>query len=379
MKKTRFIVFLTAFIFLAAIKVSASEIDKKITSAIDNELEDFINSLPQNVASFFPTELLNGDFSALANGEIDEKSFLDLISTYLLSGINIIVKNFASILSLIIIISIFNTLSSSLDGSNTSNILSLCSSLCISITVFNICGGLVLNVSQYMELLCNIMGAFVPLMLVLLTMGGNISTAIVTNGSMLLFINIIEKFILVFMLPLTKMCLTFGCAKSLNSDIDLGGISKTVKTAFTSVTVFTMSIFMFVLSYKSTLTQSVDSLSIKTARFAISSFVPLVGSSVNDALRTVTSSLSLIKSSCGIVAIIAIVVLMLPIIINLFLNKLSFSILSSMSKSIGGNKEGAILEEADSICGFLLTLVCCTCVLFIFALTIFLKSGATSG
>lgn len=379
MKKTRFIVFLTAFIFLAAIKVSASEIDKKITSAIDNELDDFINSLPQNVASFFPTELLNGDFSALASGEIDEKSFLDLISTYLLSGINIIVKNFASILSLIIIISIFNTLSSSLDGSNTSNILSLCSSLCISITVFNICGGLVLNVSQYMELLCNIMGAFVPLMLVLLTMGGNISTAIVTNGSMLLFINIIEKFLLVFMLPLTKMCLAFGCAKSLNSDIDLGGISKTVKTAFTSVTVFTMSIFMFVLSYKSTLTQSVDSLSIKTARFAISSFVPLVGSSVNDALRTVTSSLSLIKSSCGIVAIIAIVVLMLPIIINLFLNKLSFSILSSMSKSIGGNKEGAILEEADSICGFLLTLVCCTCVLFIFALTIFLKSGATSG
>ena len=379
MKKTRFIVFLTAFIFLAAIKVSASEIDKKITSAIDSELDDFINSLPQNVASFFPTELLNGDFSALANGEIDEKSFLDLISTYLLSGINIIVKNFASILSLIIIISIFNTLSSSLDGSNTSNILSLCSSLCISITVFNICGGLVLNVSQYMELLCNIMGAFVPLMLVLLTMGGNISTAIVTNGSMLLFINIIEKFLLVFMLPLTKMCLAFGCAKSLNSDIDLGGISKTVKTAFTSVTVFTMSIFMFVLSYKSTLTQSVDSLSIKTARFAISSFVPLVGSSVNDALRTVTSSLSLIKSSCGIVAIIAIVVLMLPIIINLFLNKLSFSILSSMSKSIGGNKEGAILEEADSICGFLLTLVCCTCVLFIFALTIFLKSGATSG
>ena len=379
MKKTRFIVFLTAFIFLAAINVSASEIDEKITSEIDNELDDFINSLPQNVASFFPTELLNGDFSALANGEIDEKSFLDLISTYLLSGINIIVKNFASILSLIIIILIFNTLSSSLDGSNTSNILSLCSSLCISITVFNICGGLVLNVSQYMELLCNIMGAFVPLMLVLLTMGGNISTAIVTNGSMLLFINIIEKFLLVFMLPLTKMCLAFGCAKSLNSDIDLGGISKTVKTAFTSVTVFTMSIFMFVLSYKSTLTQSVDSLSIKTARFAISSFVPLVGSSVNDALRTVTSSLSLIKSSCGIVAIIAIVVLMLPIIINLFLNKLSFSILSSMSKSIGGNKEGAILEEADSICGFLLTLVCCTCVLFIFALTIFLKSGATSG
>ena len=66
---------------------------------------------------------------------------------------------------------------------------------------------------------------------------------------------------------------------------------------------------------------------------------------------------------------------MLPILINLFLNKISFSILSSMSKAIGGGSEGAILEEADSVCGFVLTLVSCTCVLFIFALTIFLKTS----
>jgi len=65
---------------------------------------------------------------------------------------------------------------------------------------------------------------------------------------------------------------------------------------------------------------------------------------------------------------------MLPIIINLFLNKVSFSILATMSKAIGGQREAAILEEADSVCGFVLTLVCCSCVLFIFALTIFIKT-----
>jgi len=45
-----------------------------------------------------------------------------------------------------------------------------------------------------------------------------------------------------------------------------------------------------------------------------------------------------------------------------------------MSKAIGGQREAAILEEADSVCGFVLTLVCCSCVLFIFALTIFIKT-----
>ena len=378
MKRIRFLIVIFVFVFAFAINASANETADKIVSSIDKELDGFLSSLPDNVTDFFPNELLSGDFSTLTSGEINEKSFLDLISSYLISGINIVAKGFASILALIIIISIFNTLCGALNNSNMSNILSLCSTLCIAITVFNICGSLVTNASEYMNILCNIMGAFIPLMLVLFTMSGGISTAIITNGSMVLFINVVERFLIVFMLPITKICLAFGCAKSLNGDIDLGGISKTLKTTFTSVTVFTMSILMFVLSYKSTLTQSVDSLSIKTARFAISSFVPLVGSSVNDALRTVTSSLALIKNSCGVVAIISIVILMLPIIINLFLNKLSFSVLSSMSKAIGGYREATILEEADSICGFILTLVCCTCVLFIFALTIFLKTGAAA-
>ena len=66
---------------------------------------------------------------------------------------------------------------------------------------------------------------------------------------------------------------------------------------------------MFVFSYKSILAQGQDSLSLKTARFAISSFVPIVGSSINEALRAVTSSISILKSSSGIAAIIVIALL----------------------------------------------------------------------
>ena len=139
-----------------------------------------------------------------------------------------------------------------------------------------------------------------------------------------------------------------------------------------------MSIFMFVLSYKNILSQSADTISIKTARFAISSTVPLVGSSVNEALRTISSSLSLLKKSSGIVAIIIIIVLMLPAIINVFLHKLSFSFLSSISRILGVGNAEQILDEADSSCQFMLTIVACTCVLFIFALTIFIKTGTGS-
>ena len=374
MKVVRILIFFLILLSIMMLTANAEEIEKKITSSLEDELTHFKNTLPNSVWEFFPDNTLNGDFSELIGGTVDEGSFLELTATYLTSGINEVLKSFASILILIIIISVFNAMSAPISNDGLKLAFSLCSCVCITVTVFNVCTLLVSNAAQYMGVLCTVMGAFLPIMTATLTMGGNITAAVISNGSMLLFINLVEGFLVSFMLPLTKASLALGCAKSINGTLDLGGISKSIKTAFTSVTVFVMSIFMFVLSYKNTIAQSVDSLSIKTARFAISSFVPLVGSSVNESLRTVTASLSLIKNSCGIIAIISVAVLMLPIVINLFLNKLSFSLLATMSRSIGGHNEASVLEEADSACSFILTLVCCSCVLFIFALTIFIKT-----
>ena len=368
------IFFITILMVLLSATAYATDINDEISSSINKEFNEFKDSLPDSVKDFLPSEALDGDFSALSNGELDEASFLSLAITYIFSGLDTVLKGFASILALILIIGAFNSLANSFFASSTVNTFSICSTLSIAVTVFNICQALVTSVVYYVNTLCSVMNAFIPIMVALLIMSGNTSSAVVSNSSMVLFINIIEGFLVVSMLPLIKMCLSFSCVKSLNSGQDLGRISKTVKSTFTSVTVFVMSVFLFVLSYKSTLSQSADSLSQKTVRFAISSFVPLVGSSVNEAMRTVSSSLSFIKKSSGIIAIIAIAVIMLPIIINLFLNKLSFTILSSMAQLVNADKESAILDEADSCCGFLLTIVACTCVLFIFALTIFIKT-----
>lgn len=368
-------IFLLSLLIIAfAIKAEATDISDEISSSINNEFNEFKDSLPNNVKDFLPNEVLNGDFSTLTNSEIDEGSLLTLALDYLISELDTVIKSFASILALLLIIGAFNSLAQSFSSSTLINTFSICSVLSVAITVFNICQVLVTRAVSYVKTLCSVMNAFIPIMITLLIMSGNTSSAVVSNTSMVLFINIIESFLIVSMLPLIKMCLSFSCVKSLSNGRDLTRISKTAKNTFTSVTVFVMSVFMFVLSYKSTLSQSADSLSQKAVKFAISSFVPLVGSSVNDAMRTVSSSLSYIKNSCGIIAIIAIAVIMLPIIVNLFLNKLSFNILASVAQLVNADKESLILDEADSCCGFLLTIVACTCVLFIFSLTIFIKT-----
>ena len=375
-KAVYFLSFTIFFVALLTLSVYAESGEEKILSSIEKDLNNYKDTLPDFVRDFFPKGPLDGDFSTLTSNKISEKSYISFAASYLMSGIKDVLKSFSSILILLIIVSIFNSFKSSFTSSNLQSTFSLCSALCISISVFNLCISLCKVTITYVNALCNTMMAFLPIMGTLMLLGGQASSAAVSNASMILFISITDLFLITYMLPLVKMCLAFGSIKAISREWDFSGVSKTIKTTFVSVTVFVMSIFMFVLSYKNTLSQSIDSLSIKTARFAISSLVPVLGSSVNESLRTVTASLSVIKNSCGIIAIISIVILMIPLIINLFLNKLSFSILATISKLIGGTGESSILEEADAVCSFLLTLVCCTCVLFIFALTIFIKSNA---
>lgn len=370
----RVIIFLIVpFIFI--LHCQATEPGDDIMNEIRNELNDFKSALPKEIIDFLPSEIWNGEFNKIINDSFNEASLLELILDYLFLGLNSASKSFGAILIIIILCSIFNTLSEAFKSNAVKSSFTIASSLCISITVFNLCTSLASTVSNYLIALCNIMESFAPLMATLYIITGNITSGGIANASFVLFISIIENFLVIFMLPIVNICICLTIIKSFSKQYDFSGISKTLKNTFTGVTVFVMSIFMFVLSCKNIISQASDSLSIKTAKFAISSFIPIVGSTVNDALRTITSSLSIIKNSCGIIAIIAIALIMLPVIISLLLNKLLYSISSSIAKALGCNNEYSVLDEASSICGFLLALVLCTCILFIFALTILIKTS----
>ena len=361
-------------VMLLTITCNATNVSETIINEIQAELEIFKSNLSNDVLDFLPEGVWKGDFSSLLSEDFNEKTIFEFIMDYLFLGLNDALKSFCVISVIIIISSLFNTLSSSFSSIAIKNSFNLASSICASITVFNLCSNITHNTVIYLNGLCKAMECFAPLMSTLYILTGNLTSGGVASASFVLFISVIENALVKLMVPIIYICISFSIIKSLGGYFDLSGISKTLKNTFTGVTVFVMSIFMFVLSCKSILSQSNDSISIKTAKFAISSFIPIVGSTVNDALRTITSSISLIKNSCGIIALLVIALMMLPQIISLLLYRLLFNITSSMAKCLKCDTECTVIEEASSVCGFLLALVICTCILFIFAITIMIKS-----
>ena len=373
MKKLILIVTLAVFLIKP---IYANDDVDKITDGIKGEINEFEEALPDYIKDILPNDIFEGDFSSLTNGEINTYTFFETVISFILADLPKVLSSMSVLLIIIIISSIFNTMASGMESEALKNSYSLCSSLCISISVFRIVASMLESAVSYMKILCEVMNSFAPLLTVMHVLSGNISSAALGNASMLMFIALIENVLLRILLPIVSVCLCFSLVKALSGNIDIGGLSKFIRNTFVTLTVFTMMIFTFVFSFQSTLTQSADSLSIKTAKFAIGSFIPIVGSTINDALRTVTSSIMLVKTSCGVIAVICVVLLTLPVTVSFYLYKLSFDICASLSSIIGCNKESGVIADASGICSFLLALVSCTAIFFILALTIFIKTSA---
>lgn len=377
MKKIFFII---VFVLLFSITVFAKEdLNSEIMQDIDKEFSEFENSLPDYVKDFFPDNILNGNFNDLSLQSINQFDFLDYATNYLLGFAPLILKNFANLLVLFLIISIFNTIKASFHSEGLKQAFSMCSSLCISISVFSAISAILDMCVNFLLILCNTMNSFTPVMSALYIMTGAITSASVSSASMMLFLSIVENFVVYGLVPIIKLCLCFSIVGAISGYVDLSGISRTIKNTFTGVCVFLMSIFSFVMSFQSVLSHSADSLSLRTVRFAIGNFIPVVGGFIGDSMKTVSASFSFIKSSCGVFAIIVIILLILPIVISLILNKLSFDIISGISKSIGVEAESKICDEASNLCSFALSTVLLCSVTFLFALTIFIKSSVVIG
>ena len=371
----KFVLILLFAIFFAKNVYCEENVQAEINEYISDEMSDFKDTLPDYVTDFLGDEVFEGDFSSLTGADINQGTFFDYIIDYLLFSLPTVMKSFSGLLILVLLISIFNLLKNSFSSEGLKSAFSSCASLCISVSVFSVISGIIDTCVDYIGTLCNTMNTFAPVMSAMYIMTGSISGAAVSNASMMLFLSIVENFIVIALVPIIKICLCFSVVSSLSGGIDLSEGSKMIKNTFTGICVFIISIFSFVMSYQSVLSQGADTLTIRTARFAIGNFIPIVGGFVSESLKTVSSSLSFVKSSCGVVAIIVIVLITLPVVVSLLLYRLSFGIISTTTKVLGIGNEAKCCDEAGTLCSFILAILCLTFIVFIFAITIFIKSS----
>lgn len=209
--------------------------------------------------------------------------------------------------------------------------------------------------------------------------GGGTASAAAAGGGFAAFLSLLELFSTSLLPPLLRMLLSLALLSSLGNAAlvrELSGRLSGLATLFFSV----LSVLLLAsLAFQSILAASADSVALRTVKYTASSAIPHVGSTLSGALGALGASLSLLRGALGGGAVIALLALLLPPLIELLLLRISLS----LSASVCAFTEASILSEVIArfrrVLDLLLAALLLASLLFLLLLGIFSAFSPTGG
>lgn len=202
--------------------------------------------------------------------------------------------------------------------------------------------------------------------------GGSYYTAMMTAGNA---VTLISSKILV---PLMNVFLALSVTSSVSPKMKLGSLCDSVYKTGKWILTFVTSIFITVMSLNTIVTSSMDNVSKKALKFSVSSFVPVVGGVLSEAITTFSGSLELLRSGAGVFVIIASAMILLPALIECILWQMSLFVLNSAAEISGVSQMCGVFKSVSKAVGMLTAMMFCVLTVFIISTVVILLAGRKS-
>ena len=134
-----------------------------------------------------------------------------------------------------------------------------------------------------------------------------------------------------------------------------------------------MTLFVTVLSLEGTITETVDGVTAKTAKAAVSTVIPVVGKILGDATDAVIGCAGILKNAVGFVGILVIIGICIAPVLKLALLSFAYYVASCVCQPIADEKVIGLLDSIGDTFKILLAIIFCLAVLLIVGLTIVMK------
>ena len=365
------IIFLS--LFFLSVDVYAEEDD------ISDRYSELIENLPNDIADLLPEDIFSLNLDDLGEG-VGQLTSWDFIIDRLLDilGLNIkeIIKVLAALCSIIILCVLLNMLKKVISNSGLTYVIELVGCSVVGTTIISLSKPIL----DRTLLLCEDIKVFIntisPLICGMYAMGGNISTAVVQNYGLIVFLSIFENVCVLLLQIILGVSMSLVIASIFIRDNSLLSINSAIKNGFTFFLGFIMLIYSTVISAQTLLSSKGDTLSSKTVKMLTTQIIPVIGGTIGESLRTAGASIEYLRSNIGILLIVAFILMILPTIISIGFYRLAFIIANSFAGLIGCDEEAKVLNEISSIYGYGLAILSICSITLLFLLTIFAKCAS---
>lgn len=369
MKKTA--VFLCALLLFLLIPISSYSMDyseeeyNKTLSSYD--LSSFEKELDADTYKMLD-ELGVLDFSYESITGLSFNDIVGLLKSLFQKKAELPIKSSVTVLIFILLSAFLQNLKAESDDS-VNMIYSTATALLVATVVLVKLTSTVSLASMAISVASNFVYAFIPVFCSIVVASGGITTGFSTNTTLLILAQGLSFISSNVFMPIVNCYLALGVTSSLRYELNLDKLLSSVKKIITTCISFVSGVFVSVLSVKTAVAGRADMLGLRSIRFAINSVVPVIGSSISEGLLSIQAYSSLIKSSVGIVGVVAVVLVFLPSIIEVVLWRISLTLCVIVSDIFGDKSVSAVLNA------FLNTLLLINVILILSMVTTVISFG----
>lgn len=323
---------LLCFCIFLSITINVFAIDTQIES-VKEELD--INSLIQTLEEYTDESIeLENEVDNLFKGQsINYGKIGNFIFNKLFYEIRAGLKTGITILIIVIIMAIIQGLELEKD-SGISKITSLVGFLLIASIILKNYVAILKVVLDTVTTLSSIVQIVAPVMFSMLIATGEITTTGLISPIILFVTGLIGTIVNYVVVPFLTLALVFKLINNMSQSIKVEKFSKLFEsTAFWTISVI-FALFLGVLELQSSITTSIDEVTIKTTQAAVSNLIPVVGKFVSDSLEVVMGASEVIGKAVGVIGILVIVVVAVVPIIKLGITSFIYFLISAFSEML---------------------------------------------
>ncbi|EQK43799.1 MULTISPECIES: stage III sporulation protein AE [Paraclostridium] len=363
----------------ANVSFAQEENDKKVKESVDTYISEQLNKINlQEIQNQIKDEkfIEDVDLKTFMKDLISgKKTMLDLfdkegLKLFLFDELRASLK----VASIIFVLALLSSILKSLDNSFSSGAISQVTTYIVFIVmvtltlvgfkdVLNICNTTIDSMINLMQILMPILITFLVVMGFPMT--STVMTPIFMGG--VTFINIVFKNFLFVSITIGFAILVIN---NLSNSIKLKKLASFIKqiNLITIGAIFT--IYLALVSMQGMYVKSLDGFAVKSTKFAIGNFIPVVGGFVSDSFDIILSSSQLIKNLFGGVGLIILVGICLIPIIKIISIILVYKTSAMIVEPVGEDSISNFLNEISNLMAIMLACIIAITIMFFVTIAI---------
>lgn len=222
------------------------------------------------------------------------------------------------------------------------------------------------------------MEALLPLLISLLAGVGALTSAALFSPLMLFVISVVSVVVKDVILPLLMITSVLDCVNYLSDKYRLSNLTSLFKQTGMMILGFTMVVFIGIITVQGVAGGVADGITLRTAKYATTTFIPVVGKMFADTVELVMGASLLLKNAVGIFGVAVVVTICALPLIKLLSLVAIVKVTGALVQPMGDDRLGKCLDAMGNnlllVFGALLTVV----LMFFLAITMIIGAGSAA-